>query len=198
MNEFTDREYFMNIENILKPDAALVAAAENVNERELKLVSLLARRDEQKDVIADWSGQLDELVTARKWESANSSEDAKEAKQECAGLTQKLEEERELLDAIDTAIRNNRQDAALAKHRVALLTNAIVKEAALKEEPEVKKNLLNALNDFFACHLARDGIQSIGSAQSELEMLAQDHSLVKGVENQVNSIDRSLRESVAA
>ena len=198
MNEFTDREYFMNIENILKPDAALVAAVENVSERELKLVGLLARRDEQKDVIADLSGQLDELVTARKWESANSPEDAKEAKQECAGLTQKLEEERELLEAINTAIRNNRQDLALAKHRVAILTNAIIKEAAVKVEPEARNNLLSAMKDFLACQLAKDGIHSVSNAQHELEILAQDNDLVKGVENLVNSIHRSLRESVAA
>ena len=188
----------VNIENILKPDAALVAAVENVNERNIKLSALVERRDKQKDVIANLSGQLDEVVTACQWEAANTPEDAKKSKRECASLTEKLEEERELLNAIDTAIRNSRQDVALAKHRVAILTNAIIKEAAVKVEPEAKKNLLNAMTDFFACHLARDGIQSIGSAQYELEMLAQDHALVRGVEKQVNSIHRSLRESVAA
>jgi len=188
----------LNIENMLRPDAALVAAVANVNERELKLSALIERGNKQKDVIANLSDQLDELVTARKWESAKTSEDAKEAKRECASFTEKLGEERELLNAIDTAIRNSRQDVALANHRVAILANAIIKEVAVKKEPEAKENLVSAMKEFFACHLARDGIQSISSAQYELEQLAQDHALVKGVEKQVNSIHRSLRESVAA
>ncbi len=82
----------MNIENLLKPDAALIAAVENVKERERKLTAQFERRDNQKDVIVDLSNQLDELVTARRWESAD-AEDAKEAKHECADLTLKLEEE---------------------------------------------------------------------------------------------------------
>jgi len=198
MSEFTNREYFMNIENILKPDTALVAAVENVNARELKLSDLFERGDTQKSVIADLARQLDELVTARKWESADTPEEAREAKHECADLTQRLEEERELLEAINTAIRNNRQDLALAKHRVAILTNAIIKEAAVKVEPEARNNLLSAMKDFLACQLAKDGIHSVSNAQHELERLAQDAALVRGVENQVNSIHRSLRESVAA
>jgi len=188
----------LNIENMLKPDAALVVAVTNVNERELKLSALFERGGKQKDVIADLSDQLNELVAACEWVSAKTPEDARQAKRQCADLTKKLEEERELLNAIDTAIRNSRQDVALANHRVAILANAIVKEAAVKNEPEAKENLISAMKEFFACHLARDGIQSISSAQYELEQLAQDHALVKGVEKQVNSIHRSLRESVAA
>ena len=188
----------MNIENILKPDAALIAAVENVKERELKLSVQLERKSKQKYVIADLSGQLDELVAARKWEATNAPEEAKAAKHECARLTEKLEEEHELLDAIDTAIRNSRQDVALAKHRVAILTNSIIREAAVKVEPEARKNLIQAMKDFFACQLAKDGIHSVSTAQHELENLSQDHELVRGVEKQVNSIHRSLRESVAA
>ena len=187
-----------NIENMLKPDAALVAAVANVNERELKLSALFERGGKQKDVIADLSDQLNELVAACEWVSAKTPEDARQAKRQCASLTEKLDEERELLNAIDTAIRNSRQDVALANHRVAILANAIIKEVAVKNEPEAKENLISAMKEFFACHLARDGIQSISSAQYELEQLAQDHALVKGVEKQVNSIHRSLRESVAA
>jgi len=187
----------VNIENLLKPDAALVAAVENVKERERKLTAQFERSDNQKDVIVDLSNQLDELVAARRWEKAD-VEGAKEAKHECADLTLKLEEERELLNAIDTAIRNSRQDVALAKHRVAILTNSIIKEAAVKVEPEARKNLIEAMKDFFACQLAKDGIHSVSTAQHELESLSQDHELVKGVEKQVNLIHRSLRESVAA
>ena len=188
----------MNIENILKPDAALVAAVANVNEREQKLSALFERGNKQKGVIADLSDQLNELVTAPKWENAATPEDATEAKHECAILTEKLEEERELLNAINTAIRNSRDDVALAKHRVAILANAIIKEEAAKKEPEAKENLVNAVKEFYACHLARDGMQSIYSAQHELEILAQDHALVKGVEQQVNSIHQSLLANVAA
>jgi len=199
MNEppIIDGAKIVNIENLLKPDAALVAAVANVNERELKLSALYQRGNKQKDVIADLSDQLNELVTAREWESANTA-DAKEAKRECANLTEKLEEERELLNAIDTAIRNSRHDVALAKHRVAILTNSIIKEAAVKVEPEARENLIQAMKDFFACQLAKDGIHSVSTAQHELENLSQDHELVRGVEKQVNSIHRSLRESVAA
>ena len=188
----------MNIENLLKPDAALIAAVRNVNERELKLSALFERGNIQKDVIADLAGQLAELVTAPQWEDANTPEDAKQAKRECAALTGQLDEERELLNAIDTAIRNGRQDVALAKHRVAILTNAIIKEAAVKVEPEARENLIHAMKDFFACQLAKDGIHSVGNAQNELENLSQDHELVRGVEKHVNLIHRSLRESVAA
>ncbi len=187
----------MNIKKLLKPDAALVAAVENVKEREEKLSAQFERRDNQKDVIVDLSNQLDELVTARRWESAD-AEGAKKAKHECADLTLKLEEEHELLNAIDTAIRNSRQDVAIAKHRVAILTNAIIKEAAVKVEPEARENLIQAMKDFFACQLAKDGVHSVSNAQHELENLSQDHELVRGVEKQVNSIHRSLRESVAA
>ncbi len=187
----------MNIKKLLKPDAALVAAVENAKERERKLSAQFERRDNQKDVIVDLSDQLDDLVAACEWVSAN-AEDAKEAKRECADLTLKLEEERELLNAIDTAIRNSRQDVALAKHRVAILTNSIIREAAVKVEPEARKNLIQAMKEFFACQLAKDGIHSVSTAQHELENLSQDHELVRGVENQVNSIHRSLRESVVA
>ena len=193
-----DGANMMNIENILEPDAALVAAVSNVNERELKLSGLFERGSTQESVITDLACQLDDLVTARKWETALSPEDAKEAKHGCDGLTQRLEEERALLEAINTAIRNGRQDVALAKHRVSILTNAIIKEAAVKVEPEARNNLISAMKDFFACQLARDGIHSVSNAQHELEILAQDHDLVRSVENQVNSIHRSLRESVAA
>jgi len=188
----------LNIENMLKPDAALVAAVTNVNERELKLSALFERGGKQKDVIADLSDQLNDLVAACEWVSAKTPEDAKQAKRQCANLTEKLEEERELLNAIDTAIRNSRQDIALAKHRVEILTNAIIKEAAVKVEPEARKNLIQAMKDFFACQLAKDGIRSVSTAQHELENLSQDHELVRGVEKRVNSIYQSLRESVAA
>jgi len=50
----------MNIENIPKPDAALVAAVSNVNERELKLSNLLERGDTQGSVIVDLARQLDD------------------------------------------------------------------------------------------------------------------------------------------
>ena len=150
----------MNIENILEPDAALVAAVSNVNKRELKLSGLFERGATQESVIADLARQLDEQVTARKWESAKTAEDATIAKSACANLTEKLEEERELLNAINTAIRNSRQDLALARHRVAILTNAIIKEAAVQVEPEARNNLISAMKEFFACQLARDGIHS--------------------------------------
>ncbi len=188
----------MNIENLLRPDAALIAAVKNVTERELKLSALFERGNNQKDVIADLAGQLDELVTAPQWEGAKTAADAKQAKHECADLTAQLDEEHELLNAIDTAIRNSRQDVALAKHRVAILTNAIIKEAAVKVEPEARENLIQAMKEFFACQLAKDGIHSVSTAQHELENLSQDHELVRGVENQVNLIHQTLRESVAA
>ena len=108
----------MNIENLLKPDAALIAAVENVKERERKLTAQFERRDNQKDVIVDLSNQLDELVTARRWESAD-AEDAKKAKHECADLTLKLEEEHELLNAISCSPRMRTVGTREARSRMA-------------------------------------------------------------------------------
>ena len=48
-----DGANIMNIENIPKADAALVAAVSNVNERELKLSGLFERGATQESVIAD-------------------------------------------------------------------------------------------------------------------------------------------------
>ena len=188
----------MNIENFCKPDSTLIAAVEDVKERELKLSVLLGRRDKQNGVIADLANRLDDLIASRQWEAANSQQDAKKAKQECSDVAERLQDERELLAAINAAIRNSRQEVALANHRVEILTNTIVKEAALQDEPQVKNNLVGAMKEFFACHLAREGARSIGVAQNELEILAQDYTLVKGVERQISSIHQSLRDSVAA
>ena len=188
----------MNLEITLTPNAALRTAAEDIEKCQTKLDAFAERRGKQQAVIKRIFKLLTEVVTAQKWESAPTPEDAKDAKRECAEIIELLEDERSLMDSINVTYSNASHKLAAAKHKFAETANGIIREAAVKKEPEIKKNLVNAMTDFFACHLAQDGIQSIGGAQYELEMLAQDHALVRGVETQVNSIHTSLRESVAA
>ncbi len=188
----------MNLEITLTPNAALRAAAEKIEKCQTKLDSFGESRGKQQAVVKRIFKLLTELVTAQKWESAPTPEDAKDAKHECTELIELLEDERSLMDSINATYSNAWHNLAAAKHKFAETANAMIKEAAASKEPEVTENLVSAMTDFFACHLAQDGIQSIGSAQYELESLAQDHALVKGVEKQVNLIHRSLRESVAA
>jgi len=188
----------MNLEITLTPNAALRTAAENIEKCQTKLDAFAERRGKQQAVIKRIFKLLTELVTEQKWESAQTPEDAKDAKHECAEIIELLEDERSLMDSINVTYSNAWHKLAAAKHKFAETANGMIREAAVKKEPEIKENLVNAMTDFFACHLAQDGIQSIGSAQYELEMLAQDHALVRGVETQVNSIHQSLRESVAA
>ncbi len=188
----------MNLEIKLTPNAALRAASENIEKCQTKLDAFGESRGKQQAVVKRIFKLLTELVTAQKWESAPTPEDAKDAKHECTELIELLEDERSLMNSINATYSNAWHNLAAAKHKFAETANAMIREAAVRKEPEVKENLVSAMTDFFACHLAQDGIQSIGGAQYELEMLAQDHALVRGVETQVNSIHQSLRESVTA
>ena len=188
----------MNLEITLTPNAALRAASENIEKCQTKLDAFGESRGKQQAVVKRIFKLLTELVTAQKWESAQTPEDAKDAKHECTELIELLEDERSLMDSINATYSNAWHDLAAAKHKFAETANAMIKEAAVKKEPEIKKNLVSAMTDFFVCHLARDGIQSINSVQYELERLAQNHALVKGAEGQVNLLHRSVRESVTA
>lgn len=185
----TTKTMMMKIENILKPDLALIKAVERVKELELRFMAISAKRRNQKNTVQELNSQLDEIVT---------TVDTDIAKRSCTSLAGRLNEENDLLVAFDVAIDNSRREIALARHRVATLTNEAIRDAALKVEPEAKKNLVTALQGYFECYLAKSGVHSVGGAQHALEVLAQDQSMMRGVEQKVHSFQRTLYESAAA
>ena len=78
----------MKIENILKPDLALIEAVDRVKELELRLMAISARQRNQKNTVQELNSQLDEIVT---------SVDTDIAKRSCASLAGRLNEENDLL-----------------------------------------------------------------------------------------------------
>ena len=175
------------IENIIQPDPALVEAVELVKARENQLAALSAKRAEQRAVVSGLNAKLDELVIGS---------DTASAKQDCVNLAKRLDAARQLLDAIDISIGNGQNSVAIAKHEAAILTNDAIREAALQVEPEAEKNLVNAMQEFFTCYLAKSGSNSVSGAQHVLELMAQDRTLVKDAESRVQSVHQNLREAV--
>ncbi len=185
----------MNIENVLTPDAALKSAALDVKNCQQAVENISERRAHQQAVVEDLSGQLKELIASGEWENAQSPENASK---ECTKLATHLEQEETLLGAMTTAYRCASRDLAVATRNLSVISKRIIKDAALKEEGNVKSALVEALQDFLTCEWAKGGIQSVGAAQYELEKLTQQDSLMQDVEKRMNSIHQSLYEQVAA
>jgi len=188
----------MSIESTLKPNAAAKIAAERVSACNRVLEELEERRSKQKAVVAAILDQLKEIVIAHRWDTEKSTKGVEKARRECTEITAQLNREASLLGPTDMAYSSARHDLAVAKQRFAEISKEMIKEAALKEEPEAKNTLLAAMNDYFTCRFANGSIQSIGAAQYELEKLAQDQSWMLGVEKRVNSIHQNLYEQAAA
>jgi hypothetical protein len=116
----------MNIVDGIVPNAELQEAAVAARNCQGDYDDLQDRLIRQREVVNELSIELRDLVIAKQWESAATSEEAADARRECFLVSERYQEEQELLTAIETAIRNTQADVSNAGNRVFRIISQIV------------------------------------------------------------------------
>ena len=105
----------------------------------------------QREVAAECSDYLGELVNERAWESAPTPEAAREARLACAEAAERYQEEYRLLNAMETAAINAKSEVDRAGRKVYGVIGGIVTSQlggsdikALIEEGTVIDNIVTA------------------------------------------------------
>ncbi len=80
----------------------------------------------QRDVVGECSDYLGKLVSERAWERAATPESAREARQACAEAAERYQEEYGLLNAMETAAINAKDDSISAGRKVYGVIGGIV------------------------------------------------------------------------
>ncbi len=109
----------MNAEKLLTPTPELKVAAESAIQSRLRFQEIQARLSRQREVVADISQRLRDLIATRPWETAASPGEASEARQNCAVLADEYREEQALLEAMEIALMNT-EDEILSARKNAL------------------------------------------------------------------------------
>lgn len=88
--------------------------------------SLRQQLFEQRQLVDDLSKSLRRIVLAKKWHDASTEEEAAMERQHCAELATRLNEERELLAAIQAAARDSETKVQNAGNRVQSIISRLV------------------------------------------------------------------------
>ncbi len=109
----------MNAEDLLTPTPELKDAAKSAIQSRLRFQEIQARLGQQREIVADISQRLRDVVATRPWEAAATPGEASEARQNCAVLADEYREEQALLEAMEIALMNT-EDEILSARKNAL------------------------------------------------------------------------------
>ncbi len=105
----------MNAEDLLTPTPELKDAAKSAIQSRLRFQEIQARLGQQREIVADISQRLRDVVATRSWETAASLGEASEARQNCAVLADEYREEQALLEAMEIALMNTEDEILTAR-----------------------------------------------------------------------------------
>ena len=93
---------------------------------QVKFEDIQYRVRRQRQVVLECAERLGNLVNAHAWENAETPKTGREARQACAEAAEDYEDELRLLNALETAGINAREEAATAGRKVFGVLGAIV------------------------------------------------------------------------
>ncbi len=141
----------MNTNHEILSTAELEDAADYARACQANYEDIRHRVRKQREVVVECSDYLGELVNERAWERAATPEAAREARQACAEAAERYQEEYGLLNAMETAAINAKEEAARAGRKVYGVIGGIVTTQlgggdikALIEEGTVIDNIVTA------------------------------------------------------
>ena len=105
----------MNAEDLLTPTPELKDAAKSAIQSRLRFQEIQARLSQQREIVADISHRLRELIATRSWETAATPGEASVARQNCAVLADEYREEQALLEAMEIALMNTEDEILIAR-----------------------------------------------------------------------------------
>ena len=112
--------------NMVIETAELQEAARLATRSKATHESLRQQLFEQRQLVDDLSKSLRRIVLAKKWQDASTEEEAAVERQHCAELATRLNEERELLAAIQAAARDSETKVQNAGNRVQNIISRLV------------------------------------------------------------------------
>ena len=116
----------MNILTGIVPTPELQEAAALATNYQAKYDDLQDRLVSQRSIANRASVELRELVMARKWDTSDSPEGAAEARKDCTQASERYRQERQLLEAIETAAANAEVDVSRAGNQVFTIISQLV------------------------------------------------------------------------
>ncbi len=183
----------MSFENGLQATESMQAKADRIKHCGDKSTELGTRLHEQAEVVSKTEEKLAELVNARK-PNSDKPDELVNANIAIKKQAEKVEEERELLDAVQTAVRNAEQQRSDASNGLAGSIRHAISNAALPLKDRVSENLFNAMQEYFTIHYALKG--TLTGAQYEVEQLSRDRSLGVEAGKRIAGASLKLREAV--
>ena len=116
----------MNTEHEIISTAELDDAAHYARACQATYEDIRHRVRRQGEIVRAHSVKLGELVNARAWEQANTADEARQARQDCAEAAERYQEEFGLLVAMETAATNAKDEAVSAGRKVYAVMGRIV------------------------------------------------------------------------
>ena len=116
----------MNTNHEILSTAELEDAAHYARACQAKYEDIRHRVRKQREVVDECSDYLGELVNERAWERAATPEAAREARQACTEAAERYQEEYGLLNAMETAAINAKDDSISAGRKVYGVIGGIV------------------------------------------------------------------------
>lgn len=116
----------MNTEHEIISTAELDDATHYARACQAKYEDIRHRVRKQAEAVQEYSVALGELVNGRAWEGADTADEARHARQECAEAAERYQEEYGLLVAMETAAANAKDEAASAGRKVFAVMAGIV------------------------------------------------------------------------
>jgi len=112
--------------NMVIETAELQEAARSATHSKATFESLRQQLTEQRQLVSNMSRRLRRIVLAKKWQGALTEEEAAAERQLCAELAGRLNEEQELLAAIQAAARDSETKVQDAGNRVQSIISQLV------------------------------------------------------------------------
>ncbi len=116
----------MSIIDEIVPTVELEEAFVTAKACQARFEDLQERMARQSGKVNQLGRDLQELILARNWETAETPEEAAQAKRQCSELAEHYQQERQLLQAINTALLDTREDASSAGNRVTQIVSRLV------------------------------------------------------------------------
>ncbi len=116
----------MSIIDEIVPTVELEDATVTAKACQARFEDLQERMARQSGKVNQLAMDLQELILAMNWEIAETPEEAAQAKQQCSELAEHYQQERQLLQAINTALLDTREDASSAGNRVTQIVSRLV------------------------------------------------------------------------
>lgn len=99
--------------------------------------------------VDDLEAKVNKLTKTQPWSKAKTPEEALKLKKEYIALCDELDEEKEFLDAILTAIGNTQNDVIKAMSKCAKDAERIAKSIPLNQADKIRKKLVTALEEYY-------------------------------------------------